>query len=652
MPRLLPKQLSAGRLAILSWIGCATCMGCAGHRYLAETTPAVAPERMLASQPIDVSPTNVSRGSVAERVSHQVIEHQSSNTFDPPPSSSEVAALANNLQLANDPPLAKKTVRPVNHERMLDSSDTSEANPTGTLTINGREYRIELAETEPPVSTGSQTKHSLVGFRNPAGNELVFPEVVELPSSVQPFEVAGRQVTHPVQEMGFDNGMPGVSMIDALPEGALPANLIDLNLPSALAMIDGRHPAVGMAQWRVQEAYARLAQAEVLWLPSIQAGFSLHRHDGNYQASDGDIVDVNRNSFQYGLGMGATGAGTTQRPGLVAEFHLADAIFQPDIAEKTAWAHGHAAKAVVNEQLMNVAIAYNELLDAHQDSRILEESRSRMAELFRITNDFAEAGEGLRADADRVETELILMDSRIVEVNEQTAMASARLAEALSIDASNQIMPTDLTVVPLELIPVDSDKSGLIQMGLSGRPELKESQALVAAACDAYKREKYAPMVPSVLLGFSSGGFGGGLGGDLENSNSRYDFDALMSWEIRNLGFGEKAARRSTSARVEQAKFEKLRVMDEVARQVSESYSQIQFRRQQLSLTQRAIATAQQSYDRNVSRIRDGQGLPIEVLQSVQALEAARRAYLASVVGYNEAQFRLQWALGWPVSQG
>ncbi len=40
--------------------------------------------------------------------------------------------------------------------------------------------------------------------------------------------------------------------------------------------------------------------------------------------------------------------------------------------------------------------------------------------------------------------------------------------------------------------------------GLATRPELKESQALVAAACEAYNREKYAPFVPSVLLGFST----------------------------------------------------------------------------------------------------------------------------------------------------
>jgi len=36
-------------------------------------------------------------------------------------------------------------------------------------------------------------------------------------------------------------------------------------------------------------------------------------------------------------------------------------------------------------------------------------------------------------------------------------------------------------------------------------------------------------------------------------------------------------------------------------------------------------------------------------LQSLRALEDSSRAYLKAVTEYNEAQFRLQWALGWPV---
>ena len=189
----------------------------------------------------------------------------------------------------------------------------------------------------------------------------------------------------------------------------------------------------------------------------------------------------------------------------------------------------------------------------------------------------------------------------------------------------------------------------MIGTGLTNRPELKESQALVAAACQQHHRQKVAPFVPSVLLGFSSGGFGGGLGNNLDNVDGRYDFDAIVSWEMRNLGLGERAARRGANSQVQQARFEKIRVMDQVAREVSESHAQVTHRAERITVTQRAIELAENSYQRNVSRIRDGQGLPLEALQSLQALEDARRAYLDAVVEYNQAQFRLQWSLGWPV---
>ena len=47
--------------------------------------------------------------------------------------------------------------------------------------------------------------------------------------------------------------------------------------------------------------------------------------------------------------------------------------------------------------------------------------------------------------------------------------------------------------------------------------------------------------------------------------------------------------------------------------------------------------------------MRDLEGLPIETLQSIQALDQARREYLRALVDYNAAQFRLQRALGWPI---
>jgi outer membrane protein TolC len=478
-----------------------------------------------------------------------------------------------------------------------------------------------------------------------SGNRIAAAEASRIGTGV---EAVAEVPTAPPSELSAiaENNRPSTTQ-ETLNQ---PGEAIPINLPSALAMIGGQHPAVGLAQWRVKEAYAQLDRAKVMWLPSIQSGFNYRRRDGNYQAVDGSIVNVDLNSMNYGLGAGAVAAGSPTRPGVVAQFHLADALFLPKSAEKTAWARGHAASATLNQQLLNSGIAYMDLLEAYQDAQIIAESVSRAALLSKITEEFAKAGEGLKSDADRAATELSLLKTRQLAAQERQLVAATRLARALSIPTSSSIIPQDVVAVPLELMPHTSDESSLIATGLATRPELKESQALVAAACEAYKREKYAPFVPSVLLGFSTTSFGGGVGNSAHNFDGRYDLDAMMVWETRNLGFGESAARRERNAQVQQASFAKLRILDQVAQEVAEAHIQVGIRKQQVEESQTAISRAQDSYQRNMDRIREGQGLPIEALQAIQALEASQRAYLRSVVDYNRSQLQLQWALGWPVS--
>lgn len=119
-----------------------------------------------------------------------------------------------------------------------------------------------------------------------------------------------------------------------------------------------------------------------------------------------------------------------------------------------------------------------------------------------------------------------------------------------------------------------------------------------------------------------------------------------MYWQTRNLGFGDRAARAETSANVQQANLQHLALMDQVAREVTEAQAQVEVRRKQVDLLQRTIESASQSYDRNLGRIKQAQGLPIEMLQAIQALNAARREYLRVVIDYNAAQFTLYRAIG------
>jgi outer membrane protein TolC len=63
------------------------------------------------------------------------------------------------------------------------------------------------------------------------------------------------------------------------------------------------------------------------------------------------------------------------------------------------------------------------------------------------------------------------------------------------------------------------------------------------------------------------------------------------------------------------------------------------------------IQSARNSFDRNFSRIREGQGLPIEMLQAIQSLDATQRDLVDATVDFNTAQFQLQRALGWPTHE-
>jgi outer membrane protein TolC len=212
-----------------------------------------------------------------------------------------------------------------------------------------------------------------------------------------------------------------------------------------------------------------------------------------------------------------------------------------------------------------------------------------------------------------------------------------------------EIVPVEDSVVPIHLVPTSTSPQEHLAVALANRPELKEATSLVAAACERLRRERYAPLVPSVLVGASYDGFGGGTGDTIGDFNDRADFDAMALWQIRNLGYGEQAARQAAGARVEQETMRQVRVMDTIAREVAEADARVRTRFARIDTAHSGLESAQQSYNLNFNRIREAQGLPIEVLQAIQSLDANQRELVDAQADYNIAQFQLQRALGWPV---
>ncbi|MGE4138226.1 MAG: TolC family protein [Pirellulales bacterium] len=423
----------------------------------------------------------------------------------------------------------------------------------------------------------------------------------------------------------------------------------DVTMVNILASVAGRNPQVGFATQRYAEAYARLIAARVLWLPTINSGVGWNNHAGPLQASDGLVSNVNRSSLTAGLGVQTIGAGSPVVPGLFANFHSADAIFQPRIANRAAAARDAAVRATVNDLLLETALAYLDLLRAHQLHAITVDIRHHAEQLAQATADFARTGEGNEADADRAATELSIRQNEVVRAEEEIQVASAKVVQLLNDDPRFVLRPLEPAIAPVELVPLDTPVQALLPTGLMNRPELAEAQHLVGEAVHRYRMEKISPWLPNVLMGTSYAGFGGGQGSQIDNTAGRFDLDAIAYWQVRSMGVGEYAARREARAQYDQTRFEQVRVMNLVGREIVEAHAQVQARHRQIAISQQAVERATASFDRNLLRVRDLKGLPIETLQSIQALDQARREYLRALVDYNTAQFRLQRALGWPV---
>src|SRR5262245_52685850 len=178
----------------------------------------------------------------------------------------------------------------------------------------------------------------------------------------------------------------------------------------------------------------------------------------------------------------ALGATSPAIPGIYAYFHTTDAIYQRQITGYALEAREFQATAVTNDQLLETALAYMALLDAHQRKAIADETLEHGEGLAELTTNFAKAGAGTEADADRATAALALLKSESVRSEEVIVVSSARLAQQLSLDPTIRLAPQEATIVPIDLVTLNMSDGDLVATGLTNRPELAASRSLVCEA--------------------------------------------------------------------------------------------------------------------------------------------------------------------------
>ena len=446
-----------------------------------------------------------------------------------------------------------------------------------------------------------------------------------------------------------DPGLPSSTILDP--------NVQPIDLGSALRLAGVQNPDLNVARQRVVEAVAVRQLAAAQLLPTLNFGGNYDTHTGVLQQSNGNILSVNRSALFLGAGSNAVAAGTVNIPGVFLNGNAAEVLFGILTARQVVVQREAATIAIRNQVFLAVTRSYSELIRAEGRRAIAAQAREEAGEIARLTAIYARTGEGRQADADRAAAELAGREANLAEAEGDMLTSSAALAQVINVDPSIRLHPTDAWAVPQAIVPDPIPVAQLIAIALLQRPELAERRAVIREALLTLQGAKLLPFSPSVIIGFSAGGFGGGsnlvrpfFGG----FGARSDFDAVFYWSLRNMGVGNLALINASKARLQASHYQELAVLNLVRAEVAESYALTHARFAQIGSNELAVRSALDALKRDLDRVEaravevGREVLPIELLNSFRLLAQSRAAYLNAIVDYNEAQFALYVALGQP----
>jgi outer membrane protein TolC len=431
---------------------------------------------------------------------------------------------------------------------------------------------------------------------------------------------------------------------------------LPINLATALRLADARPIVIAAAQASLRVSAAQFEQARVLWLPNVYVGASYYRHDGAAQGNSGTEFSNGRDQFMAG-------------GGLTAVVALTDAIFAPLALRQVVRARTFDVQTARNDALQAVAEAYFNVQQARGRLAGAEDAVAKSQELVRRA---AGLGKDLAApiEVNRARTQLEDLKQAATAAREQWRVASADLTQALRLAPGAVVVPLEMPYLQVTLVAPAESVDTLIPIGLTNRPELASQQALVQATLERLKQERLRPLLPSVvLLGDATPAAPGGyLMGGIYSSNvsgqanpwaGRVDPSVQVVWELRNLGFGNRAAVRERRAETEQATLELFRIQDRVAAEVARADARVKSASLRITQAEAGLKEAQTNFAGNLrgisetSRFGDVLTLVIRPQEAVASLDQLSRAYdnyFTAVNDYNRAQFGLFRALGYPAS--
>jgi outer membrane protein TolC len=407
-----------------------------------------------------------------------------------------------------------------------------------------------------------------------------------------------------------------------------------IDLPATLRLAHAQNLDIQIARERLNEARAEHQSAVQQFFPWVSPGIGYHRRDGVAQAvPSGIISEAHFQSYSPGAA-------------LTAQLALGDAIYNSLAAKQLVKASDEALESQRQDTVVSAAQGYFDLVKARALASVFEEavriSREYQTELHAAVS----AGIAFKGDELRVQTQTDRYQLALRQGREQQRIAAAALAQLLHLDPVVELMPVDGELTPVVLVATNVALHSLVSQALRWRPELRQSQALVAAADEARKGATYGPLVPNVGALVYAGGLGGGPGNDFGSLDAMQDYQVGLSWRIGPGGLFDAGKTRQSRARLQTAVLTGEKLKDEITRQVVEHFTRAQSLADQLTIARTNLATASEVLRLSRERKQFGVGIVLEDIQAQQDLTRARADFVGTVADFNKTQYGLNRAAG------
>lgn len=410
-------------------------------------------------------------------------------------------------------------------------------------------------------------------------------------------------------------------------------NIHVIDLATALRLAGAQNLDVQIAREKLAETKANHEGAVTQFFPWLAPGITYRRHDNLLQDVAGRILEVHKDSYVPGVALGA-------------QVDIGDALYRSLATKQLVQAANHALESERQAATLAAAQGYFDLALAQASLSVAREA-VRIATNYEAQIQHAVgAGIAFKGDQLRAQVQAERNQLAVRQAAEQQRVAAARLAQTLHLDPVVELIPADADLAPIPLIQTNKALDSLVQEALVARPELRQSQSLVAAAQDARKGALYGPLIPTLGAQAFGGGLGGGLKGGPSSFGEQEDYAVALGWRIGPGGLFDFSRKRAAESRLAGAKLTEDKVRQEIVRQVVEAFTRVQSLSDQIQTARQGLAAAEEGLRLAQERKEFAVGIVLETIQAEQDLTRARNDYLKVVAEFNKGQYALSRAVG------